>query len=170
MALHLCSNLEESALPKQNEIQRMIDFLKAAIPSRRHPCLKHKRWTPFEACGRCHTVSHAFIYLEMLKRKKRKSFHLAGITGIEAQRRGETLKTEGCVCCLILDFKAAIFPVLGWCLCIYFFLAGSVFLLHSSLFYHRAPSLPQSGPSGSCNTWVFLGSLVEVPLPGPSDL
>lgn len=118
----------------------MIDFLKAAVPSRRRPCLKHKRWTPFEACGRCHTVSHAFIYLKMLKRKKRKSFHLAGITGIDAQRRGETLKMEGCICCLILDFKAAIFPVLGWCLCIFF----SCWECFSSEFQSFLPSSTQS--------------------------
>lgn len=66
-------------------------------------------------------MSHAFLYLKMLKRKKRNSFHLAGIAGTDAQRRGETLKMEVCICCLILDFKAAIFPVLGWCLCIIFF-------------------------------------------------
>lgn len=138
----------------------------------RHPCLKHKRRTPFEARGRCHTVSHAFIYLEMLKRKKRKSFHLAGITGTDAQQRGET--QDGRLC-LLLDagFQSGHLPS-AWLVSLhFFFLAGNVFLLHSSLFYHRASSLPQSGPSGSCNTWVFLGSLVEASSPSPptpSDL
>lgn len=150
----------------------MIDFLKAAVPSRRHPCLKHKRWTPFEACGRCHTVSHAFIYLKMLKRKKRKSFHLAGITGIDAQRRGETLKMEGCICCLILDFKAAIFPVLGWCLCIFFFLLGVFFFcipVFSTIEHPVSLSQDQVGPATPGFSWGAWWK-PPVPLPPPSDL
>jgi hypothetical protein len=179
-ALHLCSKLEEAILPKQKP--KMIDFLKAAIPYHRHLCLKPKRWT-FEICSRCHTVCYGFIYLEMLRRKKKQSFHLAGIIGILASWRGETLKTEGwvcCICCLILDFKD--FPALGWCLCI--FHAGNVFLcsfcfgfgffslsLSTPIFPTREhPSIPQSGPGGSCSTWFFLGSLVEAPVWLPSAL
>lgn len=132
----------------------------------RHPCLKHKRRTPFEARGRCHTVSHAFIYLEMLKRKKRKSFHLAGITGTDAQRRGET--QDGRLC-LLLDagFQSGHLPS-AWLVSLhFFFLLGMFFFcipVFSTTEHPVSLSQDQVGPATPGFSW---GAWWKPPVPLP---
>lgn len=155
MALHLCSNPEDDWLPKNS------------CPISQTSLLKAQKMDSFWSMRQV-PHSEPCVYLsENAKEEEKKQLPFGWHCWDWCSAEGWDTQDGSLYLLLDTGFQSGHFRSTWLVSLHFFFLAGSVFLLHSSLFYHLASSLPQSGPRGSCNTWVFLGSLVEASSPSP---